>query len=393
MHYSHHKGSTQSRGSCLRVGLALIVLICFGCQMAGEGTTVNEDADKNEQPPLAVVAGLLGHSIEGDLQKNVYRLVRHGEQQEVIASGTLEECEKALLVSLKEKYGTGKLNLPFFTLGGKQFWADVFVYGGWRIQQNVYTEHYRLLDPDDIRRAWGTYEACRVAFEELRREEKVSLKSRHLVILVHGIIRSKDSMRRLIGALEVAGYAPESVNYPSTRRSLDEHAEQLERIIDAAPDVDSVSFVTHSMGALVVRATLARESEWRKRIKLHRVVMLAPPNKGATLADLLKDFVPYQLLAGPSGQSLTRQGAAKLPVPPCSFGIIAGGRGSQDGFNFLIPGDDDLVVGVNEAKLAGADDFVVVRVAHSFIMNEPEVIRATVSFLKTGKFSITDKDE
>jgi len=165
------------------------------------------------------------------------------------------------------------------------------------------------------------------------------------------------------------------------------------RILDAAEDVDTVSFVTHSMGALVVRATLARQSEWRERIRLHRVVMLAPPSKGATLADLLKDFVPYQLLAGPSGQSLTREGAAKLPAPPCSFGIIAGGRGSQGGFNFLIPGDDDLVVGVNEARLAGADDFAVVRVAHSFIMNDPEVVRATVSFLKTGRFGIMDNDK
>ena len=43
------------------------------------------------------------------------------------------------------------------TLGGKVFWGDNFIYAGWRIQENVVTGHHRLLDPDDVRQAWGTY--------------------------------------------------------------------------------------------------------------------------------------------------------------------------------------------------------------------------------------------
>ena len=35
------------------------------------------------------------------------------------------------------------------TLGGRQFWGDVHYFRGWRIQQNVFTKHYRLLDPGD----------------------------------------------------------------------------------------------------------------------------------------------------------------------------------------------------------------------------------------------------
>ena len=46
-------------------------------------------------------------------------------------------------------------NLPFPTMGGRQLWADVNWYAGWRVQQNVWTGHCRLLDPENRRRAWG----------------------------------------------------------------------------------------------------------------------------------------------------------------------------------------------------------------------------------------------
>ena len=40
-----------------------------------------------------------------------------------------------------------KPNLPIRTLGGRQFWADVDWFAGWRIQEHVWTGHHRLLDP------------------------------------------------------------------------------------------------------------------------------------------------------------------------------------------------------------------------------------------------------
>ena len=48
----------------------------------------------------------------------------------------------------------------FFTLGGRQFWEDIYVYQKWRIQRNCITKHYRLLDNWDIRRAGGNFEQC-----------------------------------------------------------------------------------------------------------------------------------------------------------------------------------------------------------------------------------------
>lgn len=50
-------------------------------------------------------------------------------------------------------------NVPFPTLGGNVMWDDIHECNGWRIQRNSFTGHYRILNPSNIRKAWGTEEA------------------------------------------------------------------------------------------------------------------------------------------------------------------------------------------------------------------------------------------
>ena len=83
--------------------------------------------------------------------------------------------------------------IPFFTFGGKQLWADEFICAGHRIQQNVVSGHHRLLDPDDVRLAWGTWDQCKERFDRLKEAKDLRVPSRHLVLLLHGVFRSKDS--------------------------------------------------------------------------------------------------------------------------------------------------------------------------------------------------------
>ena len=59
------------------------------------------------------------------------------------------------------------------TLGGKQFWADVWFYDQWRIQRNVLTGHYRLLDEENRRHTWGTLDRCLATFDENRRQRRL----------------------------------------------------------------------------------------------------------------------------------------------------------------------------------------------------------------------------
>lgn len=47
-------------------------------------------------------------------------------------------------------------NIPTPTLGGKVFWNTLAEYNGWHLQQNMITMHCRIIDQDNVRRAWGT---------------------------------------------------------------------------------------------------------------------------------------------------------------------------------------------------------------------------------------------
>ena len=46
-------------------------------------------------------------------------------------------------------------------------WNTIKECNGWRIQQNTFTRHCRLVDPDDWRRAWGTKNGMMAVWKEL----------------------------------------------------------------------------------------------------------------------------------------------------------------------------------------------------------------------------------
>ena len=359
----------------------LVLLLAGLC--AASGLPMVDDADDSFVPLRPPV---LGYRIEWSAGRDEYRLVRVGGDK-VLATGTQEACEKTLVERLESAWGTGHPNLAFATPGGLQFWGDVFWFAGLRIQENVYTGHYRLLDPSNVRRAWGGREACRTAFEGIRVREGLRLEGEHLVVLVHGLGRTRDSLNGIQAALDRAGYITAGINYPSTRRTLAEHAAQLTAVLDRLEGVQTVSFVTHSLGGLVVRAALAQDGAWESRLQVGRLVMLAPPSSGSSFADAVDEFLPAQILLGPAAHELAMEEIRNIPSPDCSFGIIAAGGPGSDGWNPLLEGDDDGVVSVEETRLEGADDFLLVRGLHTFLMKDDQVIQATLRFLETGSFS------
>lgn len=364
-----------------RVAAALAVALALTSAAAPARAQDMTDADfRPLRPPV------LGYVMEWDAERDVYRLVSVEDDGKVLVTGTLESCQEALVSALHDVWGSGRFNLAIPTPGGLQFWADVFWFAGWRIQENVYTGHYRLLDPGNVRRAWGSREACRTAFERLRTSEGLVMEDEHLVILLHGLGRTRESLSRMKWALRHAGYMTASIAYPSTRRTIGEHADQLTGVLDRLEGVSTVSFVTHSLGGIVVRCTLARDARWEKTIRVNRLVMLAPPSHGSALAEGLEDFLPAQLVLGPTAGELAVDELRSIPEPECSFGIIAAGGPGSDGWNPMLPGDDDGIVSVEETRLEGAEDFLLVRGLHTFFMNDPDVIAATVRFLDTGRF-------
>ncbi len=299
----------------------------------------------------------------------------------------------------------GKPNVPAPTLGGKQFWSDDLLFRDWRIQRNVLTGNFRLLDENDVRRAWGTFVECRAKLDEIKRERSLAPMRGRVVILLHGLGRTRSSTRHMAKYLtDQGGLTVLEFGYASTRADVAEHARSLASVVAHLDGVDEIDFVAHSLGNLVIRHMLGDEIEQteghRADPRIKRIVMLAPPNNGARLAQLLADNKLFKSLAGPTGTELGPQFAQlekHLAVPACEFGIIAGARseahaeGKGDEHIRDPHGDDDLIVAVPETKLPGASDFLVLTALHTFMMDEPKVQEATLSFLLHGYFESADR--
>ncbi|MEZ6040255.1 MAG: hypothetical protein R3C20_07100 [Planctomycetaceae bacterium] len=279
------------------------------------------------------------------------------------------------------------------TLGGMQFWGDVEFFQGWKIQQNVLSRHYRLLSPTAARFASGTLEQCQSMLRAIAKRDQLPEHRNKAVIILHGIGRSSKSFSTMHSALSSAGYLVVPFEYPSTRVLLEQSSDYLQSVIASLKGSESIDFVVHSMGGLVVRMWLTRH---KHDPRIRRLVMLGTPNKGAEMADILRSNAFYSLVYGPAGQQLTtgEHGVSNiLPVPPFEFGVIAGGKGDDRGFNPLIKGDDDGTVAVASARLEGAADYLRVPRLHSFLMNDAEVIAATKCFLEHGRFGRDRKPE
>lgn len=211
------------------------------------------------------------------------------------------------------------------------------------------------------------------------------------VILIHGLGRSPASMAILGNRLESEGYRVVRFGYPSTTEPLDTLVADLEAEIGrcCGADAETVHFVTHSMGGVLVRAFLAE----RPQVHRGRVVMLSPPSQGSEIVDTFATTPLLRSLLGPAGSRLGTGAAGiarQLPPIRFSLGIITGDRSLNPLTSWLIPGPDDGKVGVDRARLDGAADFLVLPATHTFIMNRLDVAEETAHFLREGRFRPRD---
>ena len=204
------------------------------------------------------------------------------------------------------------------------------------------------------------------------------------VVLLHGILRAATSMSSVQVVLEEAGYAVLNLDYPSTTKNLQEIADHIHPAIAefSAKLEGKLHFVTHSMGGLVARVYLASH----RPVNLGRVVMLAPPNQGSELADVLGDFWAYKMLFGPAGQQLVTNEAEKLPVPDYPVGVIAGNRSVYPVASLFLPGENDGRVSLERARINADGPLYPVPASHPVIMQHRLVHEAVKCFLETGAF-------
>jgi len=195
--------------------------------------------------------------------------------------------------------------------------------------------------------------------------------TREAVLLVHGHAAHPLLLEPLRRALARQGFRALSWHYGSLRGSIDSHAAALAakaRALDADATIERLHLVGHSMGAIVVRSALAMVQPR----KLGRVVLLAPPNRGARLADLAVRLFGGRILA-----------ATELCSQPQSYVNRLPGAGDLD--CGVIAASWDHAVALASTHLTGERDHLVLRSLHTVTLH-PRAPAQVGHFLREGRF-------
>lgn len=193
------------------------------------------------------------------------------------------------------------------------------------------------------------------------------------VVLLHGLFATQRSMSKLERHLTASGYNVVNWRYRTWWYTTEHNLQRLKQALAGLQNdsqVESIHFVTHSMGGILARGAL-HAGDVRK---VKRIVMLAPPNCGSRLTRFsLGPFaycVPSLADLSEAPDSLPN----RLTIADCiEVGIIAAMR--------------DFVVPVANTFLPNQLDHCVMPTTHYRLPMDKHVIKKVLSFLETGSFS------
>lgn len=206
-----------------------------------------------------------------------------------------------------------------------------------------------------------------------------------VVILVHGLWMSGFELGVLKRRIESqSAFRAVPYSYPSVKGSMPEHVRGL---IEFAREqrADEVHFVGHSLGSLVILRALQDAND----LPQGRAVLLGPPCQGSRAAQGVARWIPFgRTILGSAIHEECIECSPREWSGRRDVGIIAGSMGMGLGRLFAdLDTDHDGTVLVEETKLPGAKDHIVLNTSHTSMLFSPEVAEQAVAFLRDGVFA------
>ena len=201
------------------------------------------------------------------------------------------------------------------------------------------------------------------------------------MVLIHGLWMNGYDMLLMQHRFKHAGYSTSRFSYHSVNHSVISNADKLAEHLNKI-NTNKFYLVCHSLGGLVVRHLLARHTF----NKIQSVVMLGTPNQTSCAANTLRQWPGGGFLLG---NSLENGLLGPLPewnsnIP---LGVIAGDF--RFGMGLIIPGiprPNDGTVSVEETKLEGMQDHLILHASHFGLLVSKSTFRQTLIFFENGEF-------
>lgn len=206
---------------------------------------------------------------------------------------------------------------------------------------------------------------------------------RTVVVYVHGLwmtgIEGAVLRRRLAKLLnaDVPFFA-----YPSLS-NIGSNAVRLRKLLQRLP-ADVLHLVGHSLGGIVI---LRMFEELRVPLPPGRVVLLGSPVRGSRVALELANWKLGSLILGQSAREELLVSRERVWTQDRELAVIAGTR--QVGVGRLVnadPDSSDGTVFVEETRLRGAKQHLLMHVSHTGLPFSASVARQTAAFLRNGRF-------
>ena len=200
------------------------------------------------------------------------------------------------------------------------------------------------------------------------------------VVVVHGLWMNGLAMLPLARRLERCGLEVTRYGYQSVRRGLRENARRLAAVCEKSGTL--LNLVGHSLGGLLIMTMMHNHPQ----VKVHRVVLLGSPYANSAAAQGMARFATSRGLLGRTIQDWLRQ--PRPPIPNgVELGVIAGDVAI--GLGRLVahlPRPNDGVVMLDETRVPGAADSIVLHTSHTAMLISPAVAHAVCAFMKNGSF-------
>lgn len=212
--------------------------------------------------------------------------------------------------------------------------------------------------------------------------------SDRLLFCLHGFLRTGVSMWWMSNTLADLGHKERyTPTFGLHLHSLEHNAQQLHRqIVEAVENTgaESIDVVTYSMGGLLIRAVLTLYPN----TPINTLVMIAPPNQGAEMAEFVRRWVPLHEMGWDPLSPLLPNAPERLNEPPINIpvGVIAGQKGNGVGYTPFLSEDNDGKVCLGETKLQRPHEWIAVKGRHASLILHPLPIRKTKLFLKQLSF-------
>jgi pimeloyl-ACP methyl ester carboxylesterase len=202
------------------------------------------------------------------------------------------------------------------------------------------------------------------------------------VVVVNGLWLPGQETFLLRKRIESAGFETRLFTYRSVADDLDTNAARLAAFVADRIGGD-LHLVGHSLGGLVILRMLERH---RLRVD-GRIVCLGSPLRSSVAAEALAGLPGGAKILGRSMGAALADGPRQIWSGTQELGLLAGSAGLGCGqFICDLSKPHDGTVAVEETRLEGASDHVVLPVSHLSMLGSRAVAEQVVNFLNNGHF-------